>query len=656
MKTERTQDWLCYYSTQKVSWERKFPNDHPPRPGFFLCAPDAAYSFATSSPSTAGTDAFCAALHSYGAEGILDHKAQFEANPPAQRVPTNGPQGVAVCANTVRQDNMDMAYLSAAFIDHHSRLGLDGVLFYDAKGAAQHLLPEVQRRNALYNVAYFNYTAWELLGRTVPKGNPRLSGGRSTAIRAGDQNKALTHTLCRFEFHQLFKNILVADFDEFVFCHDSKRPLSSLSGAGGEMIYPSLTSQGMLGPLRNFVQASLDKGLETTVWPRALVRNTSFIPECLIRAHALGQPLFGCYESLQQRTHQRAPRTQKAMHHGMPCIFTDNHVSCNSRQYWDNGCDCRSGSGGGSKEGGQCELLHLNYRKMPRTKGKGGGSGTGAGPSAGAGEPAIFYTLIPPHAHQYSQRAAVVAKGLADDVERAVFTSLYWASDWKLVKGLFAALRLPVRKMLATRGKHSTKGKYTEFSTKLLTCAYALQFQLSSIVLLEDDSFWPKDLQTRLAALSATSAKMEARNASAAVVAKLSKWGEGYFFTTRGCTALVRKVYQVGMSAHSDVFIRDYLAPLIWRPKIPYHTAFSPNAGNIYYSTPALISRQGGFIYAKYYSESLGDPSPLLQLVGKGHNASDHFRLFRDRGDRNLSEVVRRLIHHRGLSYILNIS
>ena len=206
-------------------------------------------------------------------------------------------------------------------------------------------------------------------------------------------------------------------------------------------------------------------------------------------------------------------------------------------------------------------------------------------------------------------------------------------------------------------GRKSSKGKYTEFSTKLLVCAYALQFCIPSIVMLEDDSMWPKDLRSRLAALQAIAVEIESRNASAAVIAKLAKWGEGYYFTLKGCGTMVQKLYQVGMNAHSDLWIRDVLAPLIWRPKIPYCTTFGPNAGNIYYSKPAFVTRKGGFTYAKYYNESLGDPSPLLRLLGKGgdSNASDeHFRLFRNRQDRNLSKVVLRLIQFKNLSYILS--
>ena len=53
-------------------------------------------------------------------------------------------------------------------------------------------------------------------------------------------------------------------------------------------------------------------------------------------------------------------------------------------------------------------------------------------------------------------------------------------------------------------------------------------------------------------------------------VAKLSKWGEGYFFTQRGAQRFLAEVSRIGINAHSDMWIMKNLDPVRWELKYTF--------------------------------------------------------------------------------------
>jgi hypothetical protein len=53
-------------------------------------------------------------------------------------------------------------------------------------------------------------------------------------------------------------------------------------------------------------------------------------------------------------------------------------------------------------------------------------------------------------------------------------------------------------------------------------------------------------------------------------VAKLSKWGEGYFFTQRGAQRFLAEVSRIGINAHSDMWIMKNLDPVRWELKYSF--------------------------------------------------------------------------------------
>ena len=108
-----------------------------------------------------------------------------------------------------------------------------------------------------------------------------------------------------------------------------------------------------------------------------------------------------------------------------------------------------------------------------------------------------------------------------------VFKALLW-TDWTAVRQLYMALRLPTAHMKEVKGTRNKRGKYARWASLVLSAAYAVQFQLPYLVLLEDDSVWPPLRQLQLGVAQAL--RHIPGNGNSTRVIKLSKWGEGYVF------------------------------------------------------------------------------------------------------------------------------
>lgn len=221
-----------------------------------------------------------------------------------QRKPKNN-AGLAVCLAipylSSSEDKVEVnGVLIFEFIRHYSNLGFK-VLIYDRKGhnferifthpysqrffskrdrlrLARHLrngkthsfVSDPQDGGLEHlNFRYYNYTLLERLGGYHYDIRYENTLGLSAAVLYTDMDKQLTYTHCRFAAKNLYgiENVLVADFDEFLFCPRAQS---------------TATAQ------RNFMQSYLQhmhtRGVEQLfVKQRVLVSKTPNMEECLLR-------------------------------------------------------------------------------------------------------------------------------------------------------------------------------------------------------------------------------------------------------------------------------------------------------------------------------------------------------------------------------------
>jgi hypothetical protein len=121
----------------------------------------------------------------------------------------------------------------------------------------------------------------------------------------------------------------------------------------------------------------------------------------------------------------------------------------------------------------------------------------------------VFYHLVPVASPHHSTRQQNVRAGQVRDPRqdpRGVFHSLYW-KDWSTVLAFFALAELRVDRIISIQSyqrkyRYSARGKYALFASKLLACAYAVQFRLPNIVLLEDDVEWKQSFRKNVNVLA----------------------------------------------------------------------------------------------------------------------------------------------------------
>jgi hypothetical protein len=105
----------------------------------------------------------------------------------------------------------------------------------------------------------------------------------------------------------------------------------------------------------------------------------------------------------------------------------------------------------------------------------------------------IFFILTPNFSSvsRYNDRYQNVQSFIKKDPHAKYFTALYWQAHWDIIKNTFKSFRLPNAHMPEMRGSRNRRGKYARWISVLFAVAYAVQFRLPHIVLLEDDSRWP---------------------------------------------------------------------------------------------------------------------------------------------------------------------
>ena len=214
--------------------------------------------------------------------------------------------------------NLNAGILIANWIFHHIRLGFR-VYFYDRNGSYANIIQSsidkfVDKNSGnndelKHQLIYHRYTIRELLG---------YDDFHQRHART-DQDKALTYSHCRFEYQTRrdeyssgrdVKNLLVIDFDEFVFC-------PSVAYNPGDQL------KGLL----SIVNSNRHTKADEFVFGRFAVHNVSDLNSCLKNTFDANQSAFICYNSwITGDRHS----TIKSMHHSFLCPSTDFHFACTS--------------------------------------------------------------------------------------------------------------------------------------------------------------------------------------------------------------------------------------------------------------------------------------------------------------------------------------
>ena len=252
----------------------------------------------------------------------------------------------------------------------------------------------------------------------------------------------------------------------------------------------------------------------------------------------------------------------------------------------------------------------------------------------------IFYILTPNRADtkQISLRQDNVFKAMTYDSSMKRFLGIYW-KDWNVVRLMYNALRIPTVPMPKFRGFRNRRGKYARWASLIMAASYAIQFRLPNIVILEDDSVWPKNLGQQVT-------KYVQQDKDSNVVVKLSTWGEGFLMSLPSAINYIKTIYDVGINSSSDVWIRDMLPTYNINKAIKYKLLVTPNQGNIWNTDIVLNHLDFDYIASK------NDPTPLTSRLGiclhrNGSYEFKHidpsFSLFSSQEDLNLTRVAERL-------------
>lgn len=252
----------------------------------------------------------------------------------------------------------------------------------------------------------------------------------------------------------------------------------------------------------------------------------------------------------------------------------------------------------------------------------------------------LFYILTPNRADtkQITKRQENVFKAMTYDSSMKYFLGIYW-KDWDVVRLMYDAFKIPTVPMPKFRGFRNRRGKYARWASLIMAASYAIQFRLPNIVILEDDSAWPKNLGERV-----TKYVQHGNNSN--VVVKLSTWGEGFLMSLPSAINYIKTIYNIGINSSSDVWIRDMLPSFNINKAIKYKLLVIPNQGNIW-NTDIVLNHLDFD-----YTASMYDSSPLTNRLGiclypngsyEFKDVHPSFALFNSRTDLNLTKVAERL-------------
>lgn len=219
----------------------------------------------------------------------------------------------------------------AEYINYYSQLGLD-VFVYDRDGVHEKYFfnsTYVQTRNLDLHFHYHKFTIHGLLyqnqhGFRYDNEN-ELHKTSVDDRELQDRDKTLTITHCRFEARALYRieDMLVADFDEFLYCHASE---------------PSFEAQRKFLH-RDFLYRNRLQGFEQITIPQRWVQPRADSPrDCLVENARSGRSVLDCFGAYK---YYKGGQGSKSIYMGYRCPVTDFHFSCTNGHYNYN-CLCQS--------------------------------------------------------------------------------------------------------------------------------------------------------------------------------------------------------------------------------------------------------------------------------------------------------------------------
>lgn len=335
--------WTCMYRSMTENWR----NSYSYWPIFFYCP--------------ALSDAICSNSTMTNPENYVDGvltltanssvwKANFSALPTTvsnviKNAKTTMP-GVCLAIPYSSSDSRKKLVSGAMifeWIRYYSLFGFK-VFVYDSNGAnrkaifnsAYGLSQNQQGKGWLSNVVYHPFTVMGLLKKhketAVAEFNPELPVGAAAnedyynALEGFDSDKVATLTHCRFEMSSLggYDNVLVADYDEFLYCPSAATNFRSQ---------------------RHFTQSLItkyrDRGIGAIIFVQLWTSykvfggKYNFPLDCLYEKVINQTSLFECYAGIDYNL--GFSYVGKSIHLGHNCPLTDFHSSCQCSD-----CDCTS--------------------------------------------------------------------------------------------------------------------------------------------------------------------------------------------------------------------------------------------------------------------------------------------------------------------------
>lgn len=250
--------------------------------------------------------------------------------------------------------------VSAIFFEwvrHYTNLDVR-VVVYDATATQQKALTESRysRKQRISNMASrrmmnrFEYHDYSILSLLYPamkdKNYDNERGANPTLLKMDDDHTySLTH--CRFDVQAKYgiKHVLVADFDEFLYCPAAE------SNAKAQAIF-----------LKEYLDTAGQHDLDQLLLLQYGVSNksTSSVADCVAReaaGHLNSPSVFNCFAS---HVHSMHAHLHKSIHLSKACPFSTDHHACTNTpglKGEDYDCICDT------KPIADCMLVHLSLRK-----------------------------------------------------------------------------------------------------------------------------------------------------------------------------------------------------------------------------------------------------------------------------------------------------
>lgn len=231
--------------------------------------------------------------------------------------------------------------LLAEFIRYYTNLGFK-VFVYDRDGMNKKYLqntPYMIARNITLDYVYYNYTIRGLLdkGMTGMRYDNENEAAQPVLREIQDWDKTLTNTHCRFEVkavHQI-ENVMVTDFDEFLYCPEAA---------------PTFAAQKL--NLESMIKYHERLKFGQIAFPqRWIITRTNSPRDCMIDHAKKGESVFDCFGPYK---YVAGGFNSKSLHLGHKCVATDFHYSCSNGPYNHN-CMCQFDT-----QHIRCNVIHLS--------------------------------------------------------------------------------------------------------------------------------------------------------------------------------------------------------------------------------------------------------------------------------------------------------